>query len=177
MVSAMVGMLLSGAPVTMARSETLPPSAVDPTKVTSCQTRPLPLDMARLRSIKQVQSVVVDSSASVATLLFANGDVLRIGTMGCVSALLSARLWVADRAFITDATWIEKARFVTGLVLEPDQARQISDSLETPNMVRLLEGAMSIEGKVAGRTRYSMTVSARPTDNLGSSMSIVYFRP
>jgi hypothetical protein len=168
--------LLGGIPFAAARgldASGTPPDAPPPA---SCEARPLVLDMARLKSAAGVQSVVADASTSHVTVLFANGDVLRIGTMGCTSDLLAARLWVADRTFLPDTIWFAKAKFVTDLVLDAEQARRLDESLKTPRIERQPNGGMSIENLGASAPHYAMTVTGRPADNLGLSMSIVYLK-
>jgi hypothetical protein len=139
-----------------------------------CPARPLAMDMARLKAVPGVQAVVLDPSATRATVTYANGDVLRVATTGCVTPMLSARLWVAGGEASSDAQWLERARSVASLVLAPAPYGEVSTSLQGDATLTHVDGGMKIERALPNGAGYSLTVVRVPRDGLGSSLSMVF---
>ena len=139
-----------------------------------CPIRPLDMDVAHVKTTPGVQSVVVDASGTRATVMFGNGDVLRVATTGCVTPMLSARLWVAGDDAMSDATWLQRARSVGELVLAPASFAQVNESLKGDVAITHAEGGMKIERALADGAGYSLAVVRTPRDGLGSSLSMVF---
>lgn len=132
------------------------------------------MDVSRLKTAAGVQSVVVDAGATRATVLFANGDVLRMGTTGCVAPMLTARLWVAGDDALSDAAWFERARSVAALVLAPAQSAQVDASLASQATVTHVDGGLRLERALSNGSGFSLAVVRTPRDSLGSSLSMVF---
>jgi len=141
---------------------------------TGCPVRPLAVDAAQLKSAAGVQSVVFDADHTRATVMFANGDVLRAGTTGCVTPMVSVRLWVAGEDAASDGTWLERARTVTSLVLAPASAAQVDASLKSDSAVTHVDGGMKADHALGNGAGYSLTVVRTPRDSLGASLSLVF---
>jgi hypothetical protein len=138
-----------------------------------CPQRPLAMDVDHLRQDKDVQAVSVNASRTSATVLFVDGDVLRVGTIGCVKPSLSARLWVANDEGLTDDAWLSRARSVATRVLEPGRAAQLTASLASGQPVTHVDGGLKVQRALADGAGYSLTVVRTPYDGLGTSMSLV----
>ncbi|MGO4502343.1 MULTISPECIES: hypothetical protein [unclassified Dyella] len=151
------------------------PASADDASV-GCPIRPLTIDIAHLKATAGVQSVVLDPTATRATVMYDNGDVLRVASTGCVTSMLSARLWVAGDDAMSDALWLERARSVTELVLAPAAFAQVSASLKADAPVSHVDGGMKIDRALADGAGYSLTVVRTPRDGLGASMSLVFRR-
>jgi hypothetical protein len=151
------------------------PASADDAAV-GCPIRPLTVDVAHLKATAGVQSVALDNAAARITVMYDNGDVLRIASTGCVTSMLSARQWVAGDDAMSDALWLERARSVTELVLAPAAAAQVSASLKGDSPVSHVDGGMKIDRALADGAGYSLTVVRTPRDGLGASMSLVFRR-
>lgn len=147
--------------------------AADAPDDTGCPQRPLPMDVDHLRQDKDVQAVSVNASRTSATVLFVDGDVLRVGTIGCVRPTLSARLWVANDEGMTDDAWLGRARSVAARVLDPSRAAQLTASLANGQPVTHVDGGLKVQRPLADGAGYSLTVVRTPYDGLGTSMSLV----
>lgn len=140
-----------------------------------CEPKPLSLDMPRLRHTDGVQDAILDSSKSKLTVLFADGDVLLVGSSGCDPSV-SARLLVTHENLLTDLEWRQKIKDVASLVLSPMDAERVNQSIGTAEIKERSGGGISIDSGLASRPGYWATVSGIPLDGLGRSMSIVYLR-
>ena len=151
------------------------PARADEASV-GCPIRPLKIDLVHLKATAGVQSVALDSAATRMTVMYDNGDVLRVASTGCVTSMLSARLWVAGDDAMPDALWLERARSVAGLVLAPAASAQVAASLNADAPVTHVDGGMKIDHALADGAGYSLTVVRTPHDGLGSSLSMVFRR-
>lgn len=158
-----VGLLLSA-----------PGTALAQDTSTGCPVHPLPIDIARLRAAPGVDSVVPDASGTRVTVMFANGDVLRVGATGCLTSMLAVRLWPAGDEPRSDAMWLQRARSVAGLVLAPAQSAQVNASLESGAAITHVDGGLTLERPLANGAGYSLTVVRTPRDGLGPSLSMVF---
>jgi len=151
-----------------------PVHAADAPAEAACQQRPLNLDLDRLRQEAVVQSLSVDPSHTTATVLFADGDVLRVGSTGCVTPMLSARLWVARDDGMTDEAWFGRARWIAEHVLQPARAAQVATSLANGRpAITHVEGGLRLDSPLADGAGYSLMVVRAPRDGLGASLSLV----
>lgn len=146
------------------------PASAD--EVDGCPSRVV--DVSQVKVAAGVQSVVVDASATRATVIFTNGDVLRLGTTGCVTPMLAARLWVAGDDALSDAAWLERARSVAALVLAPAQSAQVGASLASNATVTHVDGGLKIDHALGNGSGFSLAVVRAPHDSLGSSLSMVF---
>ncbi|WP_114240186.1 hypothetical protein [Dyella sp. C9] len=144
----------------------LPPAA--------CPARTLELDEATVRAAIGVQDVVMDAGHAQATVLFANGDVLRVAQTGCLKPVLVARLWTDARDGVADEIWKQRATMVSQLVLKPERAAQVTASLQAAGVDARNNGAPRIERELPGHAGYSMTVMRSAQDGLGQFLSMVY---
>lgn len=147
-------------------------SAVSAEDAPGCPMRAL--NVAQLKAAPGVQSVVVDASGSRATLIFANGDVLRMGTSGCVIPMLAARLWIAGDDALSDEAWLEHARAVAALALTPVQYAQVGAALAGNAPVMHVDGGLKLERALDNGAGFSLTVVRTPRDTLGASLSMVF---
>jgi hypothetical protein len=161
------GAVLAAAALAPAHAGTAPPPA-------TCPTRTLDLDIAQLRGISGVRDVVMEDGSPTATVLFANGDVLRIAQTGCVKPVLVARLWVTGQDGVSDEVWKQRASLVSRLALKPDRAAQVAASLETTGVDQRINGGPKIERPLPNGAGYSMTVMRSTQDSLGLFLSMVY---
>lgn len=138
----------------------------------ACPTRAL--NVAQVKAAPGVQSVVVDASASRATAIFANGDVVRLGTTGCVTPMLAARLWVAGDDALSDAAWLDRARSIAALLLPPAQATQVNAALASHASPTHVDGGLKLERALGNGSGFSLTVVRAPRDSLGASLSMVF---
>lgn len=151
------------------------PASADEASV-GCPIRPLTIDIAHLKATAGVQSVALDNAAARMTVMYGNGDVLRVASTGCVTSMLSARLWVAGDEGASDAQWLERARAVAELVLAPAASAQVNASLKSDAPVTHVDGGMKFDRALADGAGYSLTVVRTPRDGLGASMSLVFRR-
>jgi hypothetical protein len=153
-------------------ASTMPAHADDASA--GCPLRPLAADAARLKSAPGVQSVVFAADNTRATVLFDDGGVLRLGTTGCVTPMVSARLWLAAEDGLSDAMWLQRARTVTDLVLASASAAQVDASLTNDAAVTHVDGGIKVDRALGNGSGYSLTVVRTPRDGLGSSLSLVF---
>ncbi|WP_198651416.1 hypothetical protein [Dyella sp. C11] len=139
-----------------------------------CPVRALNVDSDHLKTLPGVRSVVFDARRTRATLIYNNGDVLRVGATGCVTPMISARLWVADDGEMSDALWMDRARSVAGLVLTPASSERFNASLKNDSTVTHADGGMKVERALGDGAGYSMAVVRSPRDSLGASLSLVF---
>lgn len=139
-----------------------------------CPVRPLDLDMTRLKAEPGVQTVALDPSGARATVMYANGDVLRVANTGCITSALSARLWIAGDDASSDAQWLERARAVARLVLAPAPYDAVNASLQGNGAVTHVDGGLKTERALPNGAGYSLNVVRVPRDGLGPSMSMVF---
>lgn len=139
-----------------------------------CPLRPLAANAHQLKAVPGVMSVVVDETSTHATLIFFNGDVLRLGTTGCVTPMISARLWVAGDDTLTDAMWLDRARDVARLALSPASSAKVVASLQGDAAVTHADGGLKMERAMGDGAGYSLAVVRAPHDSLGASLSMVF---
>jgi hypothetical protein len=143
-----------------------------------CKVRPLPVDMARLHAMKDVQAVNGDESTSVVTVLFSNGDVLRLGAndSGCTSGLvISARFWSYN--LIGESNAVQKATYVTDLIFSPQLAEQFDHSIQTSKLTTK-PGQWYFDGPIeGGAVWWASVTTVSGLDGMGRSMSIGYTFP
>jgi hypothetical protein len=150
----------------------LPAMADDATA--GCPLRPLAVDAAQLKATQGIQSVVVDATGTHATVIFNNGDVLRMGSTGCVTPMIAARLWVAGDDALSDAMWLERARSVAALALAPTASSRVDASLKGDLAITHADGGMKIEHTLGDGAGYTLLVARVPRDGLGASLSMVF---
>jgi hypothetical protein len=76
-----------------------------------------------------VLSVVFDKKNLSASVLFENGDMLKVNSYGCYSHEIDVRLWTSPVLFI-DKEVIARAQSVTDLVFDATTAKNLNVSLE-----------------------------------------------
>ncbi len=143
-----------------------------------CTPGPLPVDVARLHAMKDVQAVNSDESTSVVTVLFSNGDVLRLGAndSGCTSGrVISARLW--SYHFLGESNATQKAQYVTDLIFSPHVAEQIDRSIQSSKLTTK-PGQWYFDGPTeGGAVWWASVTTVSGLDGMGRSVSIVYTFP
>ncbi|MET3653801.1 hypothetical protein [Dyella japonica] len=166
-----VGWLLFGALASFAASSQ---AAVPDDAITACPVRKLDIDIERLKSAADVQSVILDPAGLRLTVLYRNGDVLRAGTIGCMTPMIAARLWVVNDEGRTDQGWIARARELAQIVLTDSQFSRVDSALQSDRSVTPTDTGFKVEHALAGGAGYSVAVIRAPRDSLGLSLSIVF---
>jgi len=149
-------------------------AAETPVTPAECPMRTLGVDIDRLRHAANVQSVATDAASASVTVLFTNGDALRVGVTGCVTPMLSARLWVGADGTASDAQWLERARWIAGLILPAQRAAQVSATLQDATVDTHVDGGFRLERAMPAGGGYSLAVVRTPRDGLGTSLSMVF---
>ncbi|MGC1546968.1 MAG: hypothetical protein WA777_00410 [Rhodanobacter sp.] len=152
-----------------------PPVSFAPTRP-PCQVQPASLDIDRLRSTKDVLSVIPDAKKLNATVLFADGDVLKVQSKGCITSVIDAKLWISNPTFV-DASLIEKAKQITSLILSPVEARQVEISMDKEKFDSAFNRVRHIEDDVSGVHAYQIFATLMPLGDSGQFMDISYINP
>jgi hypothetical protein len=125
--------------------------------VKPCIPRPLPVDPARIQAMKDVEKVIADESNSTVTVLFRDGDVLRLkaNPRQCSTAvILWARLW-SYHPFDDH----EKAKFITDIMLPKPMAEEIDHAVD--NTKEELAGRQfRFDGETRDKVIWSVNVPA-----------------
>ncbi|WP_426270297.1 hypothetical protein ACN9MB_21885 [Dyella kyungheensis] len=142
--------------------------------ITACPVRKLEMDIEHLKSEADVQSVMLDPAGLRATVLYRNGDVLRVGTIGCMTPMIAARLWVVNDEGRTDQGWMARARTIAQVVLTTGQFSRVDAALQGAQTVIPTDTGFKFERALAGGAGYSVAVLRAPHDSLGPSLSAVF---
>lgn len=152
----------------MGTSESIPP----------CTPRVLPVDLGRLHATRDVQAVNVNETNSVVTVLFQNGDVLRMraNDSGCTRGLqIYGRYW-SDH-LIDQANATQKAKYITDLIFSADLADKIDRSIQGSKLT-IQHGQWYFDGPIQGDAVWFATLAIPfGLDGMGRTMSITYMFP
>jgi hypothetical protein len=143
-----------------------------------CVPRPFPVDPVKIQQMKDVDKVVADAGASMVTVLFSNGDVLRLRAKPkeCEGPglMISASFW-SYHAVIPH----ERVKLVTDLILPPKMAEQIDRDIANSKDNWLAGWGLRFEGKTEAGLLWVATMKDSPgtLSGMGRMVEIDYLFP
>jgi hypothetical protein len=150
-------------------------------KMTPCEIAPLPIDPAVFNAMKNVQFFtqgVGEHSTIVETVLFKNGDILRIGASpnSCSPIhIIYARYWTYHPVSQDDS--LKKSTFVTDLLFPTLEAEEIDLSMKE-SLRSWKVGAWDFEGQIGNHLNWSLIMDhPLKMDGMGQTISIQYVLP
>jgi hypothetical protein len=139
----------------------------------------MPVDPTRFEGMENVRSVVGDKAASIVTVLFKNGDVLRVGENpnGCTGGIvLTARFESYHRMSEDDSR--QKLKYITDLMFSPTLARGLDHSIDGTQPKFVGGPTWSFDGKSPDRIGWWAYVSGVDhLDGMGQTISMGYVLP
>lgn len=144
----------------------IPPNVMP--AIPPCTVQPVPLNIDRINSGQGVRSVVSDDRRLSATVLFENGDVLKVLSFGCYTRSIRAQLWTGQISFI-DKEVLGKAKIITCLVLDASMAKEIEQSMDEQTFDSKFERIRHIDTK-----NYLLLVTNMPLGGVDAFLKIDY---
>ena len=143
-----------------------PPLVMPPTP--PCTVQPVPVNHDRIKSAKGVRSIVSDDKRLSATVLFENGDVLKMLSFGCYARSIRAQLWTGQISFI-DKEILGKVKIITDLVFDASKAKEIDQSMDEQTFDSKFERIRHIDTR-----GYLLSVTNMPLGGVDAFLKIDY---
>lgn len=146
--------------------------------IPACISRPLPVDPAKVQQMATVEGVIADYSISMVTVLFKNGDVLRVkaSPKQCRGPNLAftASFW---SYYPLDAH--QKAMFVTDLMLPKTMAKEVDQDVTSAKDDWIGGSGLRFQGKTKSQISWNVSTHLTPTwsDGMGQLIEINYWFP
>jgi hypothetical protein len=142
----------------------------------ACKPRPLPVDPIRLQEMKGAEKVISDESTSTVTVLFNNGDVLRLraNPSVCESRLvLSARLWT----YRTIDPYAN-SKSIAELLLPASISKEIDQSISGTKETWIPGHGFRLEGQTRSQIIWQVFESSpQGLDGMGEMIAISFLFP
>ncbi len=142
-----------------------PPPALAGSPPQACTVEPLRLDIERIRHAKEVQAVQADPDMLHATILLTDGDVLKATSLGCSARAIEVRLWTKAGMYV-DPPLLQKAAFVTGLLLPSDKALPLQRAMAQAKF----DSPYGKVRHISHERSYLIHITSEPLNGWGYSM-------
>jgi hypothetical protein len=126
------------------------------------------LNVNRFRSATGVRGVVSDEKQLNASVLFENGDMLKVHSGGCYSHEIEIRLWT-DKIRFLDKDVIERTKHVMGIVFDAAKAKELDHSMDSR-----ISNLKFDQPRLISTPDYQLTVTIDVLDDLNTLLKIEY---